>query len=137
MGDREEQVERWLVKAEHDLRTAETMLGVDDPTTDTICFHCQQCVEKCLKAFLCMKDRDIPRIHDLVALLEVCLEYDDGFEELRLATQELSDYAIETRYPDEWRDIPESEAAGALEKAKSAMAFVRRSLGVDDVPPSQ
>lgn len=137
MGDREQQVKRWLVKAEHDLRTAATMLGVDDPTTDTICFHCQQCFEKCLKAFLCMKDRDIPRTHDLVAVLEVCLEYDGGFGALRPAAQELTDYAIEPRYPDEWRDIPESEAAGALEKAKSAMAFVKRSLTVDDVPPSR
>ena len=137
MGDREEQVERWLVKAEHDLRTAKTMLRVEDPPTDTVCFHAQQCLEKCLKAYLCMKDRDIPRIHDLVSLLETCLEYDTGFETLRPAAQELTDYAIEPRYPDEWRDIPESEAAGAVEKAKSAMAFVRRSLSVDDVPPSR
>jgi hypothetical protein len=30
---------RWLDKASSDLRTAQTMLSVDAPTTDTICFH--------------------------------------------------------------------------------------------------
>ena len=43
---------RWLIKADNDLVTARTMLGVDPPVTDTACFHAQQCVEKCLKAFL-------------------------------------------------------------------------------------
>jgi hypothetical protein len=31
-------VSRWLIKAEHDLTTAQTMLSVDPPITDTACF---------------------------------------------------------------------------------------------------
>lgn len=97
MGEREEQVRRWLIKAEHDLRTAETMSGVPDPPTDTVCFHAQQCCEKCLKGYLCLKGRDIPRVHDLVRLVEICSEYDPDFEDLRSAAQGLADYAIEPR----------------------------------------
>ncbi len=132
MGDREEHVRRWIVKAEHDLRTADTMIRVDDPTTDTVCFHAQQCVEKCLKAYLCLKDRDIPRIHDLVRLLEICLEYDPDFEALRVTAQELADYAVEARYPDDGRDIPVGEAGEAVDKAKRAMSFVRGRLDSAD-----
>ena len=41
----------WIGKADNDLKTAaQTLkLGADCPT-DTVCFHAQQCVEKCLKA---------------------------------------------------------------------------------------
>ncbi len=127
---REEQVRRWLVKAEHDLRTAETMVRVPDPPTDTVCFHAHQCFEKCLKAYLCLKDRDIPRIHDLVRLMEICSEYDPGFESLRSAAQALADYAVEPRYPDDWSEIPVKEAEDAAEKARQLTAFVRARAGL-------
>ena len=35
-------IERWLIKASNDLRTAKTMLALEQPTTDTVCFHSQQ-----------------------------------------------------------------------------------------------
>ena len=43
-------VRRWLVKADHDLQTAMLTLEMKPHLTDTICFHAQQCTEKCLKA---------------------------------------------------------------------------------------
>jgi HEPN domain-containing protein len=48
-GQIRQMVER-IGKAENDLKTAaQTLkLGTDCPT-DTVCFHAQQCVEKCLK----------------------------------------------------------------------------------------
>ena len=48
-------VERWIMKAENDLRTAESVLQVSNPIADTACFHAQQCVEKLLKAVLTTK----------------------------------------------------------------------------------
>ncbi len=46
------EVKDWLRKAKHDIRAAEHLLTIADPPTDVICFHSQQCAEKCLKAFL-------------------------------------------------------------------------------------
>ncbi|MSU80013.1 MAG: HEPN domain-containing protein [Gemmataceae bacterium] len=42
----------WIIKADNDLKNAAhtLKLGEEGPT-DTVCFHCQQCVEKYLKAF--------------------------------------------------------------------------------------
>lgn len=48
----EETVKLWLVKADHDLKTAKDELATDDPATDAVCFHAQQFVEKYLKAYL-------------------------------------------------------------------------------------
>lgn len=43
-------VKQWILKANNDLKTAKDEMNTDDPATDTICFHAQQCVEKLLKA---------------------------------------------------------------------------------------
>jgi len=125
MGERAEHVRRWLERAEHDLRTAETMLDVPDPPVDVACFHAQQCVEKCLKAFLCAADVDAPRTHDLVRLLDMCVDRDARLDTLRDTARALADYAVTTRYPDEWREIPVEEGRDAVGRAREATALVR------------
>ena len=47
-----EECAEWLRKARNDLVSARILLAHGDPVTDTACFHCQQAVEKTLKAFL-------------------------------------------------------------------------------------
>jgi HEPN domain-containing protein len=43
----------WVVKAELDFDSADALLhAVEVPLAETACFHCQQCAEKYLKAFL-------------------------------------------------------------------------------------
>ena len=42
------------------------------------------------------------RTHDLLRLLEKCVTYDEVFVELKNACIVLSDYYIDTRYPDIW-----------------------------------
>jgi HEPN domain-containing protein len=42
----------WTAKADNDLRSVEYLLKMENCPTDTICFHAQQSVEKCLKALL-------------------------------------------------------------------------------------
>ena len=125
MDERGEHVRRWLERAEHDLRTAETMLGVPDPPVDVACFHAQQCVEKSLKAFLCFAEIDAPRTHDLVRLLDLCVDRDAGLEALRESARALADYAVATRYPDEWRDIPAEEGRDAAARARGALELAR------------
>ena len=51
---------------------------------------------------------------------------------MTLIARELTDYAVEVRYVDDWRDISLDEAVDAVHKAESAMAFVKgRLLGYD------
>jgi len=42
----------WMVKARHDLRTAETLAATSPPLNDEAVFHCQQAAEKAIKGFL-------------------------------------------------------------------------------------
>jgi HEPN domain-containing protein len=52
----------WVEKAENDYRTAVVVLEeIAEPIVDTACFHCQQCAEKYLKAFLTEHQIEFPR----------------------------------------------------------------------------
>lgn len=129
-------IQRWLVKASHDLITAKVMLKSDPSVTDTICFHAQQCVEKALKAFLVFADIHAEKTHYLPRLVEIAATVDNSFHELNQLARELTDYAVEVRYVDDWRDISLEEAVEAVDKAEKAMAFVRqRILGYDSHIP--
>ena len=104
------------------------MLSIEKPVPDISCFHAQQCAEKCLKAFLCSRGADVPRTHDLARLLEGCIESDPSFGELGQHARELTDYAVETRYPDDWSEIPFEEAEDAVREAGTIAEFVRGRL---------
>lgn len=125
-------IKRWLVKANHDLVTAKVMLKHDPSVTDTICFHAQQCVEKALKAFLVFSDIHVEKTHYLPRLVEICAAKDNSFHDLNQSARELTDYAVEVRYIDDWREISPEEAEEAVKKAEMVMAFVRKRIDVGE-----
>ena len=51
-----------LLKADKDIKAAEVLLNTDEREyhCDVICFHCQQCIEKLLKAFLLNNNYRVP-----------------------------------------------------------------------------
>lgn len=121
-------VDQWLRKADADLLNASTMLGLGERCpTDTVCFHAQQCVEKCLKACLVLEGIRFPRHHDigeLVALLPPAYTIDLSAEE----QERLTDYATVTRYPGDYDDVPLSEARESVAAAHRIREAVRRLL---------
>lgn len=125
-GYLKEKASEWFRKGDNDIRTAEIVVKEDDPPTDTICFHCQQAVEKYLKGYLTLNGIEFLKSHDLDYLLKLC---EGGeFEIKRQDVLRLNKYAIEPRYP---ADIPVyytvEEAKKAIELAKEIMDFVRNT----------
>ncbi len=96
-------IRKWIIKADNELTQLE-----NEMVTDAICFHCQQSVEKLLKAYLASKNIDFGKTHNLEFLLELCRKQDNIFENLTVGN--LSFYAVEVRYPDEFY-IPSVEEA--------------------------
>ena len=94
----EELTNRYIIKAEHDLKTAKDEIITDKPATDTVCFHAQQCAEKYLKAYLVFNGKEIIKTlktHNIEVLLVACKEVDDAFNYLiEINAHELTDYAI-------------------------------------------
>jgi len=64
----------WVKKAENDFKVAcQILRRRKEIVPDAACFHCQQCVEKYLKARLLEAGIGFPRTHDLLQLLIACL----------------------------------------------------------------
>lgn len=116
-------VSQWLIKGDNDLRTAEYGLGADEPITDTICFHCQQAVEKYLKMYLVSKGDEPVITHNISILVTSCVRYEPVFKELG-KYDFLTGYAVSLRYPDDFYMPEVDEAREALAAAKEVRAFV-------------
>ena len=94
-------VQEWLKKAKQDLDSAKFLSKMKPLPKDIIGFHCQQAVEKCLKAFLVLHDIEPPRSHDLLYLKTRCQiieKFPDLDENILIS---LNPYAVEHRYPGE------------------------------------
>jgi HEPN domain-containing protein len=119
----------WVDKAEGDFRTATRETRVrKSPNYDAACFHCQQCVEKYVKAFLQERNQRFRPIHDLIELLELCLLHDGTFELQRGLLESLNKYAVLVRYPGE--SATKDDARNALAAMKTVRTFVRQKLGL-------
>lgn len=117
----------WISKAEGDYRSAKVLLyQIETPEIDTACFHCQQCAEKYVKAFLTEYDIDFPRNHDLIRLLGLCLTIDERFEKIRADLRRLENYGVIIRYPG--LTVPLEMAHEAFENASRVRNFIRKKL---------
>jgi HEPN domain-containing protein len=95
----EEAVSLWIRCAESDLKIGKGELATEDPATDAICFHMQQCAEKYLKAFLIFHGQEVPRTHDIAFLILRCVQIDPEFQQLvGWGVPSLTTYAVEVRY---------------------------------------
>ena len=55
---------QWVRKAEHDLEAASRIMAIEEGCPfNTVCFHCQQAVEKYLKCLLTYLGIEAPRTH--------------------------------------------------------------------------
>ncbi len=120
-------VQAWIQKAENDLKTIRASLASADPAWDTVCFHAQQAAEKYLKAYLVDQGELPPRTHDLGHLLGVCEDFDVSLASLEQDCESLSDYAVETRYPDIF-EPDEPSARRAIAAAERIVQAIQSRL---------
>jgi len=123
-----DEIRAWLLKALHDLQSAEWLLARPDPLCGAAGFHCQQAGEKALKAYLTWRDEPFERTHSLVALIAMCLPFDASFETLRSAATTLTPYAVALRYPGDLPEPTEVEAQEALTLARAVWGLVLERL---------
>ena len=123
-----EEVAQWLEIASEDIDLAEFLYEKRWPRPlERICFFCQQCAEKALKAFLIHQGIEPPRTHDIVQLSEACIAYGEQFQELVGIGKQLTPYAVQLRYPNEI-EIDDPETAFALRKAALILETVKTQI---------
>lgn len=123
-------VRLWMMKAKHDLDTAR-LVSISLPEyDDTIAFHCQQAIEKTLKAYLVFLDMDFKPVHDLGYLITLVGTKDPSIDEFYDAVDEISRFAVQIRYPDAIIHLTRNEISAALDLADNIFAIVRDKIGL-------
>jgi HEPN domain-containing protein len=130
MSEVTEQIIKWFEKADHDFGTAIITHKHLPNYRDTIAFHCQQAVEKYLKAYLLKLGAVIVKTHDLVYLLELINkeEHLDNtwFEKMAM----LQEFSVEIRYPDEQIELSDENINLALQIAGEVRELILSKTGI-------
>jgi len=120
-------IRQWLTVAENDFR-AYTVLAADDtPPAIAVCFHCQQYVEKLLKAVLTLNGEEVPKTHDIRSLSIAASRYASDMRTLLDDAAELTVYGVETRYPAAI-EVTEAEMKQAVKIATETGALLKKYL---------
>ncbi len=120
--------EEWLFKADHDLKSAEYLLGSPSGLYDAAIYHTQQCAEKAIKAFLAFREQPIEKSHNLIYLCQTAISLSKDFEALLDAALLLNPYATMFRYPEGDLLPTESELRTAIDSARSVLVFVQARI---------
>ena len=122
----------WVRCAEEDYDVASSQFRrrTKRPTANAIGFHCQQCVEKYFKARLEEANLPIPKVHDLVLLLQRLLTAEPLWASFAPALRSLNDYAVRFRYPRKHcNPSKRAESAGRLPKHPQGSARESEAAG--------
>ena len=114
-------------------RVAETREWPEKVTEDAL-FHCQQAVEKSLKAFLIWHDTPFRKTHSLEELGRACCVIDPMLRPCVDEAVPLTEYAWAFRYPGE-APVPDiEEGRSSLSVARSVVEAIVVRLPEETVP---
>ncbi len=126
-ADHDDQVRTWLRYAREDLEGADAALARSGAIPRHACFLAQQAAEKALKAVLVFLKIDVPRRHDLDGIRNL-IPPDWRVTREHPLLGELTDWAVDARYPDDLTDPTEVDARAAVEQARAVWESVRRDF---------
>jgi HEPN domain-containing protein len=107
-------VRGWLAKGDSDVTAAASVASSSGPY-DTGCFHCQQAVEKYLKAILVLHGRVPPKTHNIRQLILAVEKVEPAVHLSRPEVLALTRYAVKLRYDaDFWPTLSELSNAMAV-----------------------
>ncbi|MCD8099696.1 MAG: HEPN domain-containing protein [Oscillospiraceae bacterium] len=126
----EHEAKRWFATAQTDFNVARHLFNTFYPKPlEIICYHCQQCAEKAIKAVIISKGAPggMPKLHDLSFLLNQLknsVEIDEKYYDY---ADTLTPYGVAVRYPNELF-LEEHHAENALKMASEFLAWAKKSI---------
>ncbi len=124
-----EVVQEWVAKAEGNFKTVLALARLKkNLNPDDLCWACEQCVEKYLKAFLTRHRIKFERDHNLERFYTQCLTIDNDFRLIRVSLDSVTICTPKARYPGS--GVTEAEARAAVVATKPIRKFVRAKLGL-------
>lgn len=121
----------WLYHAYQDMLAAKKLIE-DKRLYSQVVFHCQQAIEKGLKAFMLYKQRKLFDGHNLAWLCKQAAMMEQDFVKWLSKCAMLNRYYIETRYPADIPDEIDRELAeDILFAAEEMMEFICEYIKFD------
>lgn len=119
----------WIVFAKNDLLVARELDIEKHFVHRAVLTHCQQAIEKYLKAFLLFHNEGIQRTHDLLILCKRCEKFDESFMLFMEDLTWVSVQYLQSRYPDDFEDIELEDTKKTLEIAIKFEEFILPEFG--------
>lgn len=127
--DNTEVVKEWVAKAEGDYLGAQSWARRSKNfRPEKLCWDCEQCVEKYLKAFLTRHRIKFERNHNFDQLYGKCFAVDSDFRLIRPFLDAVAPCKPQIRYPG--HGVTEEQARAAFAATKPLRKFVRAKLGL-------
>lgn len=118
----------WLSKANADLKSALALQNIEGCEQNSA-FHCQQCIEKALKAYLLFKKGEHFDGHNLTFLCKMATREDENFGQWLDESAYLNRYYIETRYPSDFPlIISEQKLSNIVGVAQNTYNFIENEI---------
>ena len=95
---------------------------------EDLCFDAQQAAEKSLKALLLYHKIPFRFVHDIAELLTALEQNGINLPDYIKEGAELSDYAVEARYPSPMEPVSEDEYCKAVKIAETVLAWVEKQI---------
>ena len=118
----------WLQRARSDIQLGRTALDAQGVMPEDAAFHAQQCAEKALKALLLHRGISFPKTHAIEVLLDLLKAQGTSVPKGVDEAFELSEYAVQTRYPGEWEPVTKAEARKSIERAALVLTWVEGQM---------
>lgn len=123
-------IKDWIEIADHDLALAKIALLHLPEYKDMICYHCQQAIEKYLKAYLIFLDIKFKYLHDLIYLLDLIDQKDSFPSELETMASHIQNISIDIRYPGSEVKLEEFNVKEAIETAEKFREIILKKLDI-------
>lgn len=119
----------WVRYAEEDYEVACLLMRRRKAmTANTVSFHCQQSVEKYLKARSVEAGVKVPYTHDLETLVQLLTPIEPLWAAFKPSLSTMTGFAVMSHYPG--HDLQRADARFALKTCRSLRKEVRLALGL-------
>ena len=117
-----DEVREWMEIADRDFDSALILNEAVRRHYEIICYHCAQAAEKYLKGYLVYQNIMPAKTHHLPYLNGLCMEIDNGFQNIMTACDFLNQFATDIRYPNRY-DVTEGDVTISLNAVEKIRHF--------------
>lgn len=111
----------WLNRAKSNLAMAKSR--VPEVYLEDLCFEAQQAAEKAIKAVMIRRGIEFPYVHDLARLLSLLEAAGHRVPEGVMQAEELTQYAMSTRYPSLEQPVTKGDYDEAVRVAEAVVRW--------------